>query len=131
MRLILAVLFGLWAGQSVVAQEQIAPSEFMDRAAQNTLTFRSYPGDRLVGIEQFLSRSKSVWARADGRCTYGEITLVGSRVCFRYDDDAQVTHCWLPFFYEDRLMVQATNGEVQQVTRITQRPVQCSDALLS
>ncbi|MEP5729227.1 MAG: hypothetical protein ABJL67_07610 [Sulfitobacter sp.] len=131
MRLICGLFLSLWAAGAVVAQEQISPDEFLRRAGHNTLTFSTFPGEEPVGVEQFLPRQRTVWARSDGRCTYGQITLEGPYVCFRYEDDSHQTHCWVPYVFEDRLFVRAENGAVQQVSRITQEPVQCSDALLS
>lgn len=109
------------------AQDRITPDQFLDLAAGRTLTFDHYPGGSRVGVEEFLSRSRSVWARSDGSCTYGEITVEGLHVCFLYDDDPFNRHCWVPFTLDDRVLVRAESGEIQEVTRITDHPVQCRD----
>ena len=116
---------------AVAAQEQLTPDGFIDRAVGNTLTFDQFDDGSRVGIEQFLTRVRSVWSRSDGTCTYGDITLQGAYVCFRYNDQPDVSHCWVPYEFEDRLFVQSIDGEVQEITRISKAPVIYTDAPLS
>lgn len=113
------------------ALERLTPGEFMDRAVGNTFTFDDYSDGSRVGIEQFLTRGRSVWTRSDGTCTYGDITLEGRFVCFRYNDDPGVRHCWVPYELDGTLLVQSAEGQVQQISRITQNPVICEDTPLS
>lgn len=113
------------------AQEQLTPDEFIDRAVGNTLTFDQFDDGSRVGIEQFLTRARSVWTRWDGTCTYGDITVEGAYVCFRYDDDPGVRHCWVPYDLDGRLIVRSVEGQVQEITRISKAPVICSNAPLS
>jgi hypothetical protein len=116
----------------VQAQEgQISPDAFLDRATGNTLTFELYPNGGIVGVEQFLSRSRTVWATPEGTCTYGKIELRGSQICFIYEDLPNPEHCWVPYAFEDKLVVVSSATSIQQVTQITQQPVVCEDAAIS
>jgi len=117
--------------QPVTAQTILTPEEFLDRATGHTLTFEDFPNGGLVGIEEFLSRSRSRWVHADGHCTQGEITVEPPYVCFRYKDDPSRAHCWVPFDHEGRLLVRSPEGDVQMVTEVTRRPLICSDAPMS
>lgn len=112
-------------------QTRITPEEFIDRALGNTLTFESVRDGRVVGIEEFLSRRQTVWARRDGSCTYGHVTLTEEQVCFRYEDQWDVDHCWFPHDRDGTLIMQSLRGSLQQVSRITDLPVACNDAPLS
>ena len=119
------------AAWPAAAQESLTPDDFLDRAAGRTLTFVSTPEGRLVGTEQFLSRSRSVYARADGSCAYGQVTVEGPELCFRYEDDPGRAHCWWPFAQDGTLHVRiadAASDEVQRVARIGDGPVTCTDA---
>ncbi|APE42998.1 hypothetical protein BOO69_05865 [Sulfitobacter alexandrii] len=115
----------------VSAQTQLSPEEFMDHAAGRTLTFESLGTGRLVGIEEFLSRQRTVWARSDGSCTYGEVTLTDSQVCFRYEDQWGVNHCWTPYEVDGTIIVVSPGGSRQRVSRITDQPVACYDPPMS
>lgn len=115
----------------VTAQEQISPEAFLEAAVGNTLTFRVYGSNTFVGEEQFLRRDLSVWATADGRCTYGEIELRGPFICFIYEDFPDPDNCWLPFRDDRGLLVMSENREVQRVTGMTQEPISCEGPPLS
>lgn len=118
-------------GAPASAQESLTPEAFLDRATGRTLTFVSTPEGRLVGVEQFLSRSRSVYARADGSCAYGTVTVEGPELCFRYEDDPGRAHCWWPFTRGGELHVRiadTASDEVQRVSRIGDGPVLCTDA---
>ena len=115
------------------AQQSMTPEAFLSIAEGKTLTFRNALTGDLVGVEQFLSASRSVWARADGTCAYGTVTVEGPEVCFTYDDDAadEGPHCWWPLREGLRLYVRladATRDETQEVTAISQEPVACTAA---
>ena len=128
-RLALAALLALVA--PAAAQESMTPETFLDRAAGRTLTFVSTPEGQLVGTEQFLSRSSSVYARADGTCAYGQVTVEGPELCFRYEDDPGRAHCWWPFALDGELHVRiadTASDEVQRVARIADGPVSCTGA---
>ncbi len=89
------------------------------------------PEGRLVGVEQFLSRTRSVYARADGTCSFGAVTVEGPELCFRYEDDPGRAHCWWPFSLKGELHVRiadAASEEVQRVARVADGPVQCTGA---
>lgn len=109
------------------AQEQITADAFLDRLAGRTATFVMMGTDELVGIEQFLRRDRTVWARSDGTCAYGTITVDGPLVCFAYDDEPSGRkHCWFPFERDGTLLVLDDEGdEVQEISRITDTPVFC------
>jgi len=110
------------------AQDRFTPEALLDRLDGRTATFRQFESQRLVGVEQFLSRQRTVWARANGSCAYGRVTVEAGQVCFEYDDDPPGRrHCWVPFEMDDRLLVVSPNGgEVQEVTRLSDEPVICS-----
>ncbi|MEM6303549.1 MAG: hypothetical protein AAF744_02455 [Pseudomonadota bacterium] len=121
-----------WLAMPVQAQEQISPEAFLDQAVGNTLTFRSFDSGSVVGEEEFLRRDLSVWVQPNGRCTYGKIEIRGPRICFIYEDFPDPDNCWLPFRYQDQIVVMAMgSGELQRVTEITDTPLSCEGAPLS
>ena len=124
----LVALLAAPAAQPAAAQEMLTPDQFLDRANGRTLTFVDAPSGVLVGVEQFLSRSRSVYARADGTCAYGTVTVEGPELCFRYDDDPGRLHCWWPFEAEGTMHVRLAEpdtGEVQRVDGVSDNPVMC------
>ncbi len=125
------LLTALLAGPGL-AQELVDPNVFLDAADGNTLTFRADPNGELVGVEQFLSRSRTVWARANGSCSYGKVWVAEDRVCFRYEDRPDQDFCWLTLLDDgDFVVAMPEAADVQRITRITQEPVSCVDAPLS
>lgn len=115
----------------LAAQTKITPDAFLDQAEGHTLTFRNFRTDRLVGIEQFLDRTRSVWARENGTCTYGRIEIEGGLVCFRYEDQSGTTHCWQPYVHEGDLLLISLSRDIQRISQISDEPVICQDAPLS
>ena len=113
------------------AQDQISPEQFLDQASGNTLTFRSFRTNNLVGNEQFLRRDLSVWATANGRCTYGTIEVRGALVCFIYEDNPNPKNCWTPFVQDGDLVVVSLDGDVQRITEFSKRDISCEAAPLS
>jgi hypothetical protein len=111
------------------AQDQITPDAFLELALGRTLTFSSMRTGGVVGVEQFIRRTLSVWADESGRCTYGRIELRGPLICFIYEDFPDPNNCWIPFMDEGALLVlsQSTN-EVQRITDISEKPVICDGA---
>ena len=132
MSLIRPLVLTAFLGQPLAAMELIDPDTFLDQATGKTLTFRLEPTGELVGLEQFLKRTLSVWTRADGTCSYGVIRIDGPRLCFTYDDQPNVDHCWFTFESEGALLVGMPESmEVQRITEISDEPLQCRDAPLS
>ncbi|MGJ8547029.1 MAG: hypothetical protein ACSHWZ_16405 [Sulfitobacter sp.] len=127
----LTICAAMLIGASVQAQSRITPEAFIEAAKGRTLTFVTFPGNRPVGVEQFLSGQRSVWARSDGSCTYGQITLSGLYICFEYEDDPAGQHCWVPFEHQDGMLVRSVQGSVQRVSEISSALVVCFDAPLS
>ncbi len=117
----------LFASAPVSAQEQISPEEFLNRVAGRTATFSDFSSGRLIGVEEFLSRKRSVWERSDGSCAFGTVYTKDQQICFLYDDQAQpIAHCWTPFALHDRLWVVGSQaGEVQEITEIADEKVSC------
>ncbi|WP_299045331.1 hypothetical protein [uncultured Tateyamaria sp.] len=116
------------------AQDRLTPEQFLDLVAQRTASFSTFPDRQPVGTEQFLSRTRTVWARANGTCAYGTVTVTEGQVCFDYDDDPPgVRHCWVPFLRDARLFVASTDdlGEVQEVVEISDDPVGCTQVPIS
>lgn len=120
----------LWAGVAQ-AQTKISPEQFIDQAQGNTLTFLSFRNNTLVGVEQFLSRDRTVWTRDNGTCTYGRIELTEGMVCFHYEDMPGQAHCWQPYVHEGELLVISTGGDIQRVSDISKEPVICRDVPVS
>lgn len=114
------------------AQDQITPGSFLDAAVGHTLTFTGYASNRVVGVEEFLRRDRTVWVTTDGRCTYGTVDIRGPYQCFTYEDEPFKDHFWLTFRHGDRFAVMASNThELQIVTQISKEPLACEDVPLS
>ena len=113
------------------ATDQISPEMFLDQAVGNTLTFRGFSSNTFVGVEQFLRRDLSVWATANGRCTYGKIEVRGPLICFIYDDNPDPENCWTPFVDDGDLVVIGVRGDMQRITHIERRDISCEGAPLS
>lgn len=111
------------------AQTRITPEAFLSAVQGKTVMFHDYPTGELVGIEEFLSPTLSVWRMVGRGCVYGQITTPNEQICFLYDDDADgIPVCWWPFLHEDRLMVRLAtfaNAEIQEVRSITEDGVNC------
>ncbi len=117
------------------AQTWITPEAFLTAVQGKTVTFHDYPSGFLVGTEEFLSPTLSVW-RMEGRgCVYGQITTPNGQICFLYDDDPDgVPVCWWPFLHEDRLMVRLASfsrREIQEVRSITEDGLNCPSTPIS
>ncbi|THH39051.1 hypothetical protein E4Z66_05695 [Aliishimia ponticola] len=128
-----AVLMSVWIAPAR-GQEMISPESFLDIAEGRTLTFHSFPGNRLVGTEQFLSRSLSVWKTREYGCVYGRIWVEDRQICFLYEDIDAVPDCWNVFRMDDRLLVrtpEAFGAQVQEVTEISDTPVGCPETPIS
>ncbi|WP_299638604.1 hypothetical protein [uncultured Ruegeria sp.] len=120
---------------AVLAQTIITPEAFLDVAVGKTLTFYEIRSGGLVGTEQFLNRSVSVWREEGQGCVYGQITTPNGQICFLYDNDPDgIPVCWWPFLHEGRLMVRLASfaeGEIQEVRSMTERGLNCPGAPLS
>lgn len=114
------------------AQTRITPEVFLSAVQGKTVTFHDYPTGELVGTEEFLSATLSVWRMVGRGCVYGQITTPDGQICFLYDDDEDgVPVCWWPFLHEDRLMVRLatfTHSEIQEVRSITEDGLNCPSA---
>ncbi|WP_171128060.1 hypothetical protein [Ruegeria sp. HKCCA6707] len=111
------------------AQTIISPEAFLEAVVGKTIQFYEIRSGILVGTEEFLNPSLSVW-RAEGRgCVYGRITTPNGQLCFLYDDDEDgLPVCWWPFLHEDRLMVRLVEfprSEIQEVRSITEDSLDC------
>ncbi|KIC43506.1 hypothetical protein RA27_07975 [Ruegeria sp. ANG-R] len=117
------------------AQTLIAPEAFLDAVVGKTITFHEIRSGMLVGTEEFLSSTLSVW-RMEGRgCVYGQITTPNGQICFLYDDAPDgLPVCWWPFVHNDRLMVRLArfvDSETQEVRSISDDSLNCPSAPLS
>ena len=115
-----------------LAQTRISPDAFLDAVIGKTVEFYNFPRGDLVGTEEFLNRSWSVW-RMEGRgCVYGQITTPNGQICFLYDGDEDgVPVCWWPYLHEDRLMVRLATFErsvIQEAQSITEDGLNCPSA---
>ncbi|MEX0366085.1 MAG: hypothetical protein AB3N22_08465 [Ruegeria sp.] len=130
-----AALGGLLLATSATAQTLISPEDFLDAAEGKTLSFYEVRSGELVGVEQFLDRSRSVWKQVGEHCVYGRISTPGGRICFLYDNDPdRQPVCWWPFMQGDRLMVRLAtflDAEIQEVRSITSDPISCPGELTS
>ncbi|WP_299690915.1 hypothetical protein [uncultured Tateyamaria sp.] len=131
--MIRSALLVLTSAGLATAQDQISAEEFLDQLTGKTATFVIWGTDNLVGVEQFVRRDRTVWARSDGSCAYGTVTIDGPLVCFTYDDERNGRqHCWFPFVQDGTLLVLDDEGdEIQAVSEITDRPVACNPPPIS
>lgn len=125
--LVSASALALWAAPAA-AQDRISVDVFLDMLTGRTATFSSFGTGRIVGVEEFVSRSETRWARANGTCAVGTVFEKGGLVCFVYDDDPPGReHCWATFLDAGQLMVMAwPSGGIQVVTEITGDGVSCT-----
>ena len=117
---------------TATAQTLIEPEAFLTALKGKTVRFHDAPSGYLVGTEEFLSTTVSVW-RMEGRgCVYGQITTPNGQICFLYDDDADgLPVCWCPFEHEGRRMVRLSTfayTEIQEVRSITDAGLSCPSA---
>lgn len=132
MRLIVGFAGILVFALPAVAQERISPEEFLDVVVGRTAKFVDYPGGALVGVEQFVSRTQTRWARSDGTCTYGEITTGDGKICFHYDDQPNHPHCWFPMRDETRYYVMHESWtSAQKLASIGDAPISCAEQPMS
>lgn len=116
----------------VQAQEQIMPEQFLDQAQGRTLTYSLYSNGQIVGIEQFLNRTTSVWRDQNGRCTYGTIVQDGALMCFVYDDDPDPGNCWASYVKDDQFLVMSVRTkQVQVIAAITDESLGCPEQPMS
>lgn len=123
-----AALLALLPG-TAGAQTLITPDEFLDFAHGKTLTFNLSGTDVQIGIEQFLTRSLSVWRPVGRDCVYGRITVEQNQLCFRYEDyEFPGPHCWYVFRKDDSFLVRTArlqNPQVQEIVNATKVPLSC------
>ena len=125
--MIRAALLIIATATTAAAQDRITGEQFLDQLAGRTATFMIWDTDTLVGVEQFVRRDRTVWARSNGTCAYGRVTVRGPLVCFAYDDEPSGReHCWFPFVRDGLLLVLDDEGdEIQAITDISDQPVRC------
>ena len=132
LRAALTGLLGLAAAGPATALEPLSPDGFLDIADGKLLTFYNYPGNFLVGVEEYLNRDLSVWRDTSGECVYGHITVDDGKLCFLYDGDPDgFPICWWPFTEGDRIFVRVARfgeGEIQEVVSISEGTLSCPSA---
>jgi len=125
-----AVLGAMASGTA--AQTRITPEAFLSAVLGKTVDFHDFRSGEIVGTEEFLSPTVSVWRRQGSGCVYGQITTPNGQICFLYDDMIEgPAVCWWPFEYKGRLMVRLAtfaNSEIQEVRRITTDGLNCPSA---
>ncbi len=117
------------------AQTRITPEAFLDAVLGKTVDFHDFRSGDLVGTEEFLSSTVSVWRREGRGCVYGHITTPNGQICFLYDDEVEgPAVCWWPFEYKGKLMVRLAtfaDSEIQEVRSITEDGLNCPSAPIS
>ncbi|MDB2407577.1 hypothetical protein N9W17_03485 [Jannaschia sp.] len=127
--LILVLLLALPASAQEVP---LTPDQLLDRLEGGTASFTTEPGGNPVGIEYFPSRTRSFWQRTGGQCTNGEVTVSADQICFRYENQPDIVHCWTAFTERGSLFVRSIgSGQVQRVSPVAGLPFDCVDGLTS
>ncbi|WP_217641165.1 hypothetical protein [Jannaschia pohangensis] len=129
-----AILMGLLAsGGAVWAQERpITPEVLLGRIEGRTMAFVDRRTGAVVGYERFLSRSQSQWRDENGKCVRGDVYVEGPTLCFRYEDEPSVAHCWLPFKEGPDVGYRSTlTGEVQLMRDAEPADAECEIVPLS
>lgn len=128
-----AVLVFLLLALPAAAQERpLSPEAFLDAVEGLIVRFETADDGALVGVERFVDRDRSVWTRPDGRCALGAVDVRGEQLCFVYEDEPGVEHCWWPFEDGGDLFVRSTRtGEVQRIGGLSERLLGCEGELMS
>ncbi len=130
-KVILAAALSLHAA-AALAQTRITPEAFLSAVEGKTVSFHSYPDGQLVGTEEFLSKTLSVWRQAGEGCVYGQITTPNGQICFLYENESEGEEaCWWPYIYEDSLIVWLATfafTEIQRIESITEDGLNCPTA---
>ena len=128
-----ALIASLLLTAPVLAQDrQMTADDFLNLVETYTVTFVSEDTGATVGVERFLSRDRTVWARADGSCTYGTVTARANKVCFLYEDTPSINWCWIPFEEAGEVYVQSTrSAHIQRLAHIGTQPIGCDGEPLS
>ena len=116
------------------AQERITPETFLARVIGKTVSFHDRTRGHLIGVEQFLSPTLSVWRGRENICVYGEITTPDGQLCFLYRElDPTGPVCWVPYDMNGTLMVLGLGrgfGQ-SQVARFDDQDLGCPETPLS
>lgn len=129
---IAALVLGL-AGPVAAQERPLSPEALMDRLEGRTVAFINAGNGATVGWERFVDRVRTRWRRSSGICAHGVVTLDATTICFRYDDDPEVAHCWTPF--EDPTLgeigyTSVLTGERQFIREAPPGSADCRDELL-
>ncbi len=117
-------------GDAGPPRRDISPEAFKAMTDGKTLYFELVDG-QLWGREFYVPGSnRTVFKNAlTDECLEGHYTREGDRFCYHYRDQPS---CWLTFYEDDQIVVEAEDGQRQWVRKIvSNEPLSCADGLLS
>ncbi|MBO9450170.1 hypothetical protein J7426_07900 [Tropicibacter sp. R16_0] len=121
---------------SPLSAQTLMPAEaFIDFALGKTLRFVHLSSGRLVGDEQFVSRTQTIWKTPENGCVIGQLYVDRGRVCFVYEDiRGDMPACWWPYEYDGGIIVRPvgefTRG-VQRIEGVSDEPLTCETLPMS
>lgn len=125
-----------WVLASSASAQTLMPAEaFIDFVLGKTIRFEDFQSGRLIGEEQFLSRSQTIWKTPENGCVTGQLYVDRGRVCFIYDElHGDEPACWWPYEFKGRIIVRPVGNftlGVQSVGDISEEPLACETLPMS
>ncbi|SLN33001.1 hypothetical protein TRL7639_01458 [Falsiruegeria litorea R37] len=125
-----------WVLASPASAQTLMPAEaFIDLVLGKTIRFEHFNSGRLVGDEQFISRTQTIWKTPEKGCVFGQLYVDRGRVCFLYENSEDgLPVCWWPYDYNGEIIVRPvgefTRG-MQRIGGVSEAPLTCETLPMS